>query len=43
MCCNEKQQGGQKPENLTGTPGDCWPKQIRQCHGDVPEHRCMHE
>jgi len=38
MCGGTK--GCQKPENLKGTPEDCSPEQIRECHGDASEHRC---
>jgi hypothetical protein len=41
MCCNEKQEGCQKPENLRGKPQDCSPEQVRQCHGDVKKHPCL--
>ena len=41
MCCNEKQEGCQKPENLIGKPEDCTPEQIRQCHGDVEAQPCV--
>ncbi len=36
--CNPK--GCEYPEKLKGEPGDCSPEQIRECHGDVPEHSC---
>ena len=39
MCCNEKKQC-RKPENLTGTPQDCSPEQIEECHGPAAEHPC---
>ncbi|MBN1510617.1 MAG: hypothetical protein JXB13_01250 [Phycisphaerae bacterium] len=41
MCCNEKQEGCQKPKNLTGKPEDCSPEQIRKCHGDMDAHPCV--
>jgi hypothetical protein len=41
MCRNERQEGCQKPENLTGQPQDCSPEQIRKCHGDVDAHPCV--
>lgn len=40
MCCNENQRGCQKPENLTGKPGECTAEQIRKCHGNVQGHPC---
>jgi len=40
MSCNEKQEGCQKPESLTGKPQNCTPDQVRKCHGDVKEHPC---
>ena len=40
MCCNEKQEGCQKPENLKGKPADCSPEQVRRCHGDTKQHPC---
>jgi hypothetical protein len=40
MCCNEKQEGCQKPENLIGKPKNCAPKQIRKCHGADKTHPC---
>ena len=42
MCCsNEKKQKCQKPENLTGSPKDCAPEQVKDCHGDVNAHSCV--
>ena len=41
MCCNERQTGCQKPENLTGKPEDCSPEQIHKCHGDADAHPCV--
>ncbi len=40
MCCNDKKQGCEQPENLKGAPQDCSPEQIRQCHGDDAGHPC---
>ncbi len=31
----------QKPEKLIGTPQDCTPEQIRECHGERPDHPCV--
>jgi len=36
--CNCK--GCQHPEKLKGKPGDCSPKQVRECHGDAKKHPC---
>ncbi len=41
MCGNERKEGCQKPENLTGQPQDCSPEQIRKCHGDTDTHLCV--
>jgi hypothetical protein len=41
MCCNERQEGCQKPENLTVKPADCTPEQICKCHGDAQDHPCV--
>jgi len=42
MCCQDDQKKGcQKPENLKGTPEECTPEQIRECHGDIKEHACL--
>ena len=41
MC--DAQRGCEKPENLKGRPEDCSPEQIKECHGDVKEHRCVAE
>ena len=41
MCCNERQEGCQKPENLTGKPKDCSSEHIRKCHGEVDAHPCV--
>ncbi len=39
MC---KVQGGcERPEELTGKPGECTPEQIKKCHGDSKEHPCL--
>jgi hypothetical protein len=43
MCCNEKKEGCQKPENLKGKPEDCSPEQTSACHGDVGDHPCVPE
>jgi len=40
MCCNKKQEGCQRPENLSDRPEDCSSEQIRKCHGDVETHPC---
>jgi len=40
MCRNERQEGCQKPENLTGKPEERSPEQIRECHGDAAGHPC---
>lgn len=40
MCCTQKKQGCEKPENLKGKPEDCMPEQIRRCHGNIKEHQC---
>ena len=39
MC--ESNEKCQKPEELTGRPGDCSPEQIKKCHGDSSEHPCV--
>jgi len=41
MCGNERHEGCQKPENLTGQPQDCSPEQIRKCRGDADDHPCV--
>ena len=41
MCCDEEQEGCQRPENLTGDPEDCTPDEIRECHGDDDAHPCV--
>jgi len=38
--CDEKTKC-QKPENLSGSPGECSPEQIKECHDDVKEHPCV--
>jgi hypothetical protein len=30
----------ENPEKLEGTPGECSPEQIKECHGNVEEHPC---
>jgi hypothetical protein len=41
MCCNEKEACCQNPEKLKGRkPGECSPKQIKECHGDSKAHPC---
>jgi hypothetical protein len=37
MCCNDCCQ---KPDKLIGTPQECTPEQIKECHGDTKEHPC---
>jgi len=34
-CC-----GCQKEENPEAKPEECSPEQIKECHGDQPEHPC---
>jgi len=29
------------PERLKGKPGECSPGQIKECHGQAAEHRCL--
>ncbi len=41
MCRNEKKQGCLKPEKLKGSPRDCTPEQIRECHGEAVGHACV--
>ncbi len=31
----------QKPEKLKGKPSQCSPEQIKECHGDDPNHPCV--
>lgn len=40
MCCNDCCQ---QPEKLKGTPHECPPEQIKECHGDTKEHPCEEE
>jgi hypothetical protein len=40
MCCKGKQDGCQKPENLTGEAKDCSSEQICACHGEAGDHPC---
>jgi DNA-binding transcriptional ArsR family regulator len=37
MCCNDCCQ---QPDQLKGTPQECTPDQIRECHGDTEQHPC---
>jgi hypothetical protein len=30
-----------KPEKLKGKPEECTPEQIKECHGDTPQHPCL--
>lgn len=32
-CCEQ-------PQKLRGKPGECTPRQIKECHGDVKNHPC---
>jgi hypothetical protein len=36
----EKKEKCQKPEHLKGKPGECTPEQIKECHGETPNHPC---
>ena len=38
MCGNKEKC--KKPENLKGKPGECSPRQIRECHGSEEHHPC---
>ena len=40
MCCNDCCQ---QPDKLKGTPQECTPEQIKECHGDSKEHPCEEE
>jgi ArsR family transcriptional regulator len=40
MCCNDCCQ---QPDKLIGTPQECTPEQIQECHGDTKEHPCEEE
>ena len=40
MCCNDCCQ---QPDKLKGTPQECTPEQIKECHGDTKEHPCEEE
>jgi ArsR family transcriptional regulator len=40
MCCNDCCQ---QPDKLKGTPQECTPEQIKECHGDTEEHPCKGE
>jgi len=42
-CCDEADQGCQKPENLKGRPEECSPEQIQKCHGTGASHPCVPE
>ena len=37
---NDKEKKCEHPEKLKGKPGDCSPEQIKECHGDEPDHTC---
>ncbi len=41
MC--EAKQCCQKPEKLKGKPGECSPKQVKECHGSDKNHSCVPE
>jgi len=42
MCCKEssKKNRCQNPDRLKGSPVECSPEQVRECHGEVREHPC---
>lgn len=40
MCCNDCCQ---QTEKLKGTPQECSPEQIKECHGDTKAHPCEEE
>jgi hypothetical protein len=37
MCCGEAKEGCCHPEKKRD-PQECSPEQIRECHGEAPEH-----
>jgi DNA-binding transcriptional ArsR family regulator len=39
LCTNSCQH----PDKLKGKPGQCTPEQIKECHGDSPNHPCEKE
>ena len=43
MCESENRKGCEHQGKLKGKPEECSPEEIRECHGDVEEHRCANE
>lgn len=41
MCQAEKKKRCEQPEKLKDKPEECTPEQIKECHGEVPEHPCL--
>jgi len=39
-CGEHSDCGCEHPDRCQGSPGECTPEQIRECHGDVSEHPC---
>ena len=37
----ENERVCEHPEKLKGKPGECSPKQIRECHGENAKHPCV--
>ena len=40
MSKDEEEKVCHHPEKLKGKPGDCSPKQVRECHGNDKNHPC---
>jgi hypothetical protein len=44
MCCDKKEMHCEHPEKLKGKkPGECTPKQVKECHGEARPHPCKGE
>jgi len=41
MCEVESKQSCERPEKLKGKPEECSAEQVKECHGEVPQHSCV--
>ncbi len=43
MCGTNSKAECDHPDKLKGTPAECSPEQIRECHGEAGEHLCVEQ
>lgn len=41
MCCKKDARDCRRPQDMKEQPSRCSVEQVRKCHGEVKEHRCV--